>query len=94
MRVQQVDSITVSLLKELGPRNIRVNSLDPGVVETEGTQTTGILGSDFHDMLLRTTPLGRIGQPDDIGPVAVFLASDDARWVTGQIINVAGGQTM
>jgi 3-oxoacyl-[acyl-carrier protein] reductase len=89
-----VDSISISLSKELGSRKIRVNSLDPGLVETEGTQTAGVLGSDFHDMLLRTTPLGRIGQPDDIGPVAVFLASSDAQWVTGQIVNVAGGQTM
>jgi 3-oxoacyl-[acyl-carrier protein] reductase len=89
-----VDSISVSLSKELGPRKIRVNSLDPGLVETEGTQSAGVLGSEFHDMLLRTTPLGRIGQPDDIGPVAVFLASADSQWVTGQIVNVAGGQTM
>jgi 3-oxoacyl-[acyl-carrier protein] reductase len=89
-----VDSFSVSLSKELGPRKIRINSLDPGLIETEGTKTAGVLGSEFHAMLLRTTPLGRIGQPDDIGPVAVFLSSEDARWVTGQVVNVAGGQTM
>jgi 3-oxoacyl-[acyl-carrier protein] reductase len=89
-----VDNLTTSLSKELGPRKIRVNALNPGLVETEGTQAQGALEGDFHDTALRITPLGRIGQPDDIGPVAVFLASDDARWVTGQKIVVAGGATM
>ena len=89
-----VDNMTVSLSKELGPRKIRVNSLNPGLVETEGTHAQGVLASDFENMVIRTTPLGRIGQPGDIGPVAAFLASDDARWVTGQLIVVAGGQTM
>ena len=87
-----VDAITKSLSKELGPKKIRVNSLNPGMVETEGVHSAGFIGSDFHKMLEAQTPLGRIGQPDDIGPVAVFLASDDSRWVTGEVIRVSGGQ--
>ena len=87
-----VDAITKSLSKELGPKKIRVNSLNPGMVETEGVHSAGFIGSDFHKMLETQTPLGRIGQPDDIGPVAVFLASDDSRWVTGEVIRVSGGQ--
>jgi 3-oxoacyl-[acyl-carrier protein] reductase len=89
-----VDNLSISLSKELGGRKIRVNSLNPGLVETEGTQAQGVLEGEFLDMVIRDTPLGRLGQPDDIGPVAVFLASDDARWVSGQLIVVAGGQTM
>jgi 3-oxoacyl-[acyl-carrier protein] reductase len=88
-----VDAVTKSLSKELGPRKIRVNSINPGMVETEGVHAAGFLGSDFHKETLATTPLGRIGQPDDIATVAVFLASDDARWITGAVLPVAGGWT-
>jgi len=87
-----VDAITKSLSKELGPKKIRVNSLNPGMIETEGVHAAGILGTDFHKQILAQTPLGRIGQPQDIGKVAAFLASDDAGWVSGQILLVAGGQ--
>jgi 3-oxoacyl-[acyl-carrier protein] reductase len=86
-----VEAITRVLAKELGPRKIRVNAISPGEVETEGTRTAGIIGSDFEKQLLQQTPLGRIGQPNDIAPVAVFLASDDARWVTGEILAASGG---
>lgn len=86
-----VDAVTKSLAKELGPRKIRVNSLNPGMIETEGVHTAGFIGTDFHKMIEQQTPLGRIGQPDDVGPVAVFLASDDSGWVTGQTLLVAGG---
>lgn len=86
-----VDAITGVLAKELGARNIRVNSLSPGLVETEGTHTAGIMGSDMEKGIAVQTPLGRIGQPDDIATVAVFLASDAARWVTGQVLSVSGG---
>jgi 3-oxoacyl-[acyl-carrier protein] reductase len=86
-----VDAISSSLAKELGPRRIRVNSLNPGMVETEGFHSAGIAGSDLQKSVETQTPLGRIGQPDDIGPVAVFLASEDARWVTGQTLLVSGG---
>jgi 3-oxoacyl-[acyl-carrier protein] reductase len=88
-----VDSITTSLSKELGPRKIRVNSLNPGMVVTEGTQSQGMLDGEFHDTAIKATPLGRIGLPDDIGPVAVFLASDDSYWVNGQKLLVSGGMT-
>jgi 3-oxoacyl-[acyl-carrier protein] reductase len=86
-----VDAITRVLAKELGPRKIRVNSINPGVVETEGTHSAGIIGSDFGRQAVQQTPLGRFGQPADIAPVAVFLASDDARWVTGETLFVTGG---
>jgi 3-oxoacyl-[acyl-carrier protein] reductase len=86
-----VDGITGVLAKELGPRKIRVNSINPGIVITEGTQTAGVAGSDFETMLVQQTPLGRAGQPDDIAKVAVFLASDDAGWVTGEKIVTGGG---
>ena len=79
-----VDSTTIALSKELGPRKIRVNALNPGLIETEGAATAGVINGDFHKLVLNTTPLGRIGQPDDIGTVAVFLASDDSGWVNGQ----------
>lgn len=86
-----VDVITRSLAKELGPRNIRVNSVNPGLVITEGVQTAGIEGSDFQKEAVAQTPLGRVGRPEDIaGPVA-FLASEDAAWVTGAILPAAGG---
>jgi 3-oxoacyl-[acyl-carrier protein] reductase len=89
-----VDSITVTLSKELGPKGIRVNSLNPGMVETEGFHAAGIAESDFQKMIEAQTPLGhRIGQPQDIGRAAVFFASEDAGWVTGQKVILAGGQT-
>ncbi len=86
-----VDTITKSLAKELAPRNIRVNAINPGLVITEGTVSAGIVNSDFEKALVAATPLGRAGQPEDIaGPVA-FLASDEARWITGETILVSGG---
>jgi 3-oxoacyl-[acyl-carrier protein] reductase len=88
-----VDNLTVSLSKEFGSRKIRVNALNPGMVVTEGAQAAGALEGEFHDVVLKGTPLSRIGLPDDIGPVAVFLASDASRWVTGQRILVSGGYT-
>src|SRR5271163_4157352 len=87
-----VDAITVSLSKELGPRKIRVNSLNPGMVETEGLHAVGFAESDFRKSVEATTPLGRIAQPSDIATAAVFFASDDAGWVTGQTVILAGGQ--
>ena len=86
-----VDSVTVALAGELGPRKIRVNSLNPGMVETEGVHAAGFIGSDFEKKATAETPLGRIGQPADIASVAAFLASDDSYWVTGQQIKVSGG---
>ena len=86
-----VDAITGVLSKELGPRQIRVNSLNPGYVVTEGTQTAGITGSDFEAQVVAQTPLGRAGQPKDIASAAVFLASDDSAWITGEQINAGGG---
>jgi len=86
-----VNAITRVLAKELGPRKIRVNSINPGVVETEGVHAIGILGSDFEKDAVAQTPLGRIGQPGDIAPAVGFLASPDSAWVTGEILQVAGG---
>ena len=86
-----VDVITKVLTKELGSRKIRVNAINPGMVETEGTHTAGIIGSDFHRQLETQTPLGRIGVPQDIATAAVFLASDDSSWLSGETIVVAGG---
>lgn len=86
-----VDAVTGVLAKELGPTKIRVNSINPGYVETEGTHASGVIGSDFANDLIARTPLGRGGQPDDIGPVAVFLASDDSRWLTGETLLASGG---
>lgn len=86
-----VDAITSVLAKELGPRKIRVNALNPGMVETEGTHSAGFIGSDFAKTLISQTPLGRLGQPSDIASVAVFLASDDSGWVTGEQIRAGGG---
>jgi 3-oxoacyl-[acyl-carrier protein] reductase len=86
-----VDSITVSLAGELGPKKIRVNSLNPGMVETEGVHTAGFIGSDFQKKTEAETPLGRIGQPGDVATIAAFLASDDSYWVTGQAIRASGG---
>lgn len=86
-----VDTIAVALSKELGSRKIRVNTIAPGGVDTEGAQSAGVIGSDFEKLIISGTPLGRIGQPDDIAKVAVFLASDDAQWVNGEKISVSGG---
>jgi 3-oxoacyl-[acyl-carrier protein] reductase len=86
-----VDSITGVLAKELAPRKIRVNSINPGGVETEGTHALGIIGSDFEKEITAQTPLGRIGQPGDIAPIAVFLASPDSGWLTGEILLASGG---
>ena len=86
-----VSIITRVLAKELGPRKIRVNSINPGGVETEGLHTMGVLGSDFEKQMTAQTPLGRLGQPHDIAPVAAFLASSDSGWITGEILQVAGG---
>jgi 3-oxoacyl-[acyl-carrier protein] reductase len=86
-----VDTITKALAKELGPRKIRVNSINPGFVITEGTHTAGIVGSDFQKNSVASTPLGRPGQPEDIAPPVAFLASDDAGWITGETIFVSGG---
>jgi 3-oxoacyl-[acyl-carrier protein] reductase len=86
-----VDTITKALAKELAPRGIRVNAINPGFVVTEGTHTAGITGSDFEREAVASTPLGRAGQPEDIAPPVSFLASDDARWITGETIVVSGG---
>jgi 3-oxoacyl-[acyl-carrier protein] reductase len=86
-----VDSITQVLSKELGSKKIRVNSINPGMVETEGTHTAGFIGSDFQAETERTAPLGRIGQPEDIAPIAVFLASDASGWLTGETLLAGGG---
>ena len=86
-----VDAITGVLARELGPRKIRVNALNPGMVETEGTHTAGFIGSDFAAGTVAQTPLGRLGQPDDIASIAVFLASDESRWLTGEQLLAGGG---
>jgi 3-oxoacyl-[acyl-carrier protein] reductase len=86
-----VDLITRVLSKELAGRKIRVNSINPGVIETEGTRSQGIIGSDFEKNVLAQTPLGRIGQPTDVAKVAVFLASEDSGWITGETILTSGG---
>ena len=86
-----VDAITGVLSHELGPRKIRVNALNPGMIETEGTHAAGFIGSDFEADAVAHTPLGRIGQPNDIASIAVFLASDDAYWLTGEQLFAGGG---
>jgi 3-oxoacyl-[acyl-carrier protein] reductase len=86
-----VDAITGVLSRELGPRKIRVNALNPGMVETEGTHAAGFIGSDFEAGAVAQTPLGRIGQPNDIASIAVFLASDDSYWLTGEQLLAGGG---
>jgi 3-oxoacyl-[acyl-carrier protein] reductase len=86
-----VDAITRALAAELGPRKIRVNAIAPGGVETEGTRSAGILGSDFEKEMVAGTPLGRLGQPDDIARIAVFLASEDSAWLTGERLTASGG---
>jgi 3-oxoacyl-[acyl-carrier protein] reductase len=86
-----VDAITGVLSRELGPKKIRVNALNPGMVETEGTHSAGVIGSDFETGTVAQTPLGRVGQPGDIASVAAFLASDDSAWLTGELILAGGG---
>jgi 3-oxoacyl-[acyl-carrier protein] reductase len=86
-----VDVITRTLALELGPQKIRVNSLAPGLVETEGTRAAGTTEGEFKQLAVSRTPLGRVGQPDDIAKVAVFLASDDSAWMTGEVVPVGGG---
>jgi 3-oxoacyl-[acyl-carrier protein] reductase len=86
-----VDAITRTLAKELGPRKIRVNAIRPGMVITEGVITAGFHESEFRTMLESQTPLGRVGQTDDIAPAAIFFASDDSKWITGETLLIAGG---
>jgi 3-oxoacyl-[acyl-carrier protein] reductase len=86
-----VDAITGALSRELGPKKIRVNTINPGVVETEGTHSGGVIGSDFEKAAIAQTPLGRIGQPGDIASIAVFLASEDSAWLTGEQLLATGG---
>jgi 3-oxoacyl-[acyl-carrier protein] reductase len=86
-----VDAITQVLAKELAPKNIRVNAINPGGVETEGAHAAGVIGSDFEKQMVAQTPLGRIGQPTDIAPIAVFLASADSGWLTGETLLASGG---
>lgn len=86
-----VDTITGVLARELGPRGIRVNSINPGLVMTEGIRTIGMDEGDFYEKIKAETPLGRVGKPEDYGAVAVFLASDDSHWVTGEALKVSGG---
>ena len=86
-----VDAVTRSLAKELGSRRIRVNAINPGMVETEGFKTAGLEESDFRKQVEAQTPLGRIGQPRDIAPAVVFLASEDAAWITGETVHISGG---
>jgi 3-oxoacyl-[acyl-carrier protein] reductase len=86
-----VDAITGVLAKELGARKIRVNTVNPGPVETEGVHTAGFIGSDFLNSYIAQTPLGRIGQPEDIASIVVFLASDDSSWLSGEQLLASGG---
>jgi 3-oxoacyl-[acyl-carrier protein] reductase len=86
-----VDAITGVLSRELGPRKIRVNAINPGMIETEGTHTAGFIGTDFEAGTVAQTPLGRVGQPQDIASIAVFLASDDSAWLTGEQLLAGGG---
>jgi 3-oxoacyl-[acyl-carrier protein] reductase len=86
-----VDAVTRSLAKELGARKIRVNAVNPGSIETEGVHASGLVESDFLKQIVAQTPLGRIGQPRDVAPAVVFLATDDAGWITGETWHVAGG---
>jgi 3-oxoacyl-[acyl-carrier protein] reductase len=86
-----IDAITGVLSLELGPRGIRVNAVNPGLIETEGSHSAGAIGSDFQTWNEEQTPLGRIGQVEDVAPIVSFLASDEARWMTGEIILASGG---
>lgn len=86
-----VDAITRVLAKELGPKKIRVNGVNPGMTSTEGVRSAGFEGGDFEKQAVAQTPLGRLGKPDDIADAVAFLASEDARWITGTLIQVSGG---
>ena len=86
-----VDAMTQALAKELGPRKIRVNCIRPGTTVTEGTHAAGLIGSSFEQKIVDQTPLGRLGQPEDVARVALFFASDDSQWVTGECLLVSGG---
>ena len=86
-----MDAITSVLAKELGPKKIRVNAINPGMVDTEGAVAAGFIGSDFEKATIAQAPLGRTGQPDDIARVAVFLASNDSGWMTGEQLIASGG---
>jgi 3-oxoacyl-[acyl-carrier protein] reductase len=86
-----VDAITVVLAKELGPRKIRVNAINPGMIETEGVHSAGFIESDFRKWVEAQSPLGRIGQTDDISPSAIYLASSDSKYLTGERLPVTGG---
>ena len=86
-----VDAVTGVLARELGPKKIRVNTISPGIVETEGTHSGGFIGSEFEEAAIAQTPLGRIGQPSDIASIAVFLASEDSAWLTGERLLASGG---
>lgn len=86
-----LDSVTLTLAKELGPKKVRVNSVNPGYTQTEGVEQTGFIGSEVEKSLIADTPLGRPAQPSDIAPMVVFLASDAASWITGENIRVSGG---
>jgi 3-oxoacyl-[acyl-carrier protein] reductase len=86
-----LEAVTRVLAAELGPRRIRVNAIAPGGVETEGLHALGVIGSDFEKQMVADTPLGRLGQPDDIAKVALFLASDDSGWLTGERLQASGG---
>lgn len=87
-----IDAMTRILAKELGPKKIRINSINPGLIETEGSHSSGVMNGDAEKWHVSETPLGRVGKPEDIAKVAVFLASDDSYWITGETIAVAGGQ--
>ena len=89
-----VNNLSISLSKELGPKQIRVNALNPGLVVTEGLQAAGFMNGERYENAVKGTPLGRAGMPDDIGKIAVFLASDESYWITGQLIQAAGGVTL
>jgi 3-oxoacyl-[acyl-carrier protein] reductase len=89
-----VNNLSISLSKELGPKQIRVNALNPGLVITEGLEAAGFMKGERYDAAVKATPLGRAGKPDDIGKVVVFLASDESYWITGQLIQAAGGVTI
>ncbi len=89
-----VNNLSISLWKELGPKQIRVNALNPGLVITEGLEAAGFMNGERYDTAGKSAPLGRAGQPDDIGKIAVFLASDESYWITGQLIHAAGGVTL
>jgi 3-oxoacyl-[acyl-carrier protein] reductase len=90
-RKAAVVAITRSLAQELGSRKVRVNAIAPGVIETEGLHATGIAGSDFQQQAEAETPLGRIGQPNDVAPAVVFVASADSAWTTGETLYISGG---